>query len=351
MIKHKVTKTQRRGSILCAFVSLCFIPFACSKQPSTPKAEVTQVRIPRGAGGVGFLPLLVMEKYHLIEEVAAREAGMPNLKVQWIDLGGPAVMNDSLLSGAVDFIAAGPPAFIVLWDRTQDSTKVKGVAAMSSLPMYLNARSDHLKKLDDVTDQDKIAVTAVKVSIPSIIMQMYARDKYGAAQFSRFDKYTVTMTHPDGVIALLSGSGISAHFTSPPFHQRERRDPHIRTIMTSDEVMGGSTTFTMLSTTEAFRQNNPKVYASVLKALDAAIDVIVDDKEDAAEILLASTAESGFSREEIVALMKDPSVKFTTTPENVMKYAEFMHAVGSIKKQPSSWKDLFFPEVHDAPGS
>jgi sulfonate transport system substrate-binding protein len=350
-MNHKDTRSRRLALLLCASVSLWLMPSACNKPPSIKAGEVTEVRIPRGAGGVGFLPLLVMEKYSLIER-QAQEAGIPNLHVQWIDLGGPAVMNDSLLSGAVDFIAAGPPAFIVLWDRTQDSAKVKGAAAMSSLPMYLNARSDHLKKLDDVTDKDKIAVTAVKVSIPSIIMQMYAREKYGADQVARFDKYTVTMTHPDAVIALLSGSGgISAHFTSPPFHQRELKDSHIRTIMTSDQVMGGSTTFTMLSTTTAFREKNPKVYGAVLKALDDAIDVIVSDKEDAADILLASTAESGFSREEIVALMNDPSVKFTTTPENIMKYADFMQSVGSIKKRPASWKDLFFPEVQDAPGS
>ena len=327
------------------------MPAACNKPPAVEKGETIEVRIPRGAGGVGFLPLLVMEKYHLVEQ-RAKEMGIPNLQVRWIDLGGPAVMNDSLLSGAVDFIAAGPPAFLILWDRTESSAKVKGVAAMSSLPMYLNARADHLKKLDDITERDKIAVTAIKVSIPSIVMQMYARDKYGAEQTARFDKYTVTMTHPDGVIALLSGSGaISAHFTSPPFHQRERKDPRVRTIMTSDQVMGGSTTFTMLSTTTAFREKNPKAYGAVLKALDDAIDVIVEDKEDAADILLASTPESGFSREEIVALMKDPSVKFTPTPENVVKYAEFMHSAGSIKKSPSSWKDLFFPEIHDGPGS
>jgi NitT/TauT family transport system substrate-binding protein len=291
-----------------------------------------------------------MEKYQLVEQQAKR-AEIPELRVQWIDLGGPAVMNDSLLSGAVDFIAAGPPAFIILWDRTQDSAKVHGAAAMSSLPMYLNAGAEHLRKLDDITDKDKIAVTSVKVSIPSIIMQMYASSRFGADQFARFDKHTVTMTHPDGVIALLSGSGISAHFTSPPFHQRERKNPRIRTIMTSDEVMGGSTTFTMLSTTAAFRENNPKVFAAVLKALDEAIDVILDDKEGAAAILLESTTESGFSREEIVALMNDPSVKFTTTPENVMKYADFMHKVGSINKRPASWSDLFFPEVHGTPGS
>src|SRR5262249_25064467 len=160
----------------------------------------------------------------------------------------------------------------ILWDRTQGSANVKGVAAMSSLPMYLNTRADRLTKLDDLTDQDKIAVTAVKVSIPSIVMQMYARDKYGADQFARFDKYTVTMTHPDGVVALLGGSGgITDHFTSPPFHQRERKDPKVRTIMTSDDVMGGSTTFTMLSTTTAFQQKSPKVYRAVLKALDDAI--------------------------------------------------------------------------------
>jgi NitT/TauT family transport system substrate-binding protein len=327
------------------------MPAACNKRPAIPEREVTQVRIPRGAGGIGFLPLLVMEKYQLIER-QAQEGRIPELRVQWIDLGGPAVMNDSLLSGAVDFIAAGPPAFIILWDRTQDSAKVKGAAAMSSLPMYLNARADHLKRLDDITDQDKIAVTSVKVSIPSIIMQMYASDKYGADQFARFDKYTVTMTHPDGVIALLSGSGgISAHFTSPPFHQRERKDSHIRTIMTSDDVMGGSTTFTMLSTTSAFRERNPKVYTAVMKALDDAIDAIVDDKEGAAEILLASTPEGGFTKEELISLLKDSSVKFTTAPENMMKYASFMHQVGSIKKRPDSWRDLFFPEVHDGPGS
>ena len=83
----------------------------------------------------------------------------------------------------------------------------------------------NLKKLEDFTDADKIAVTAIKVSIPAIVMQMYAAEKYGLPEATRFDKYTVSMTHPDGVVALLGGSGaISAHFTSPPFHQRERKD-------------------------------------------------------------------------------------------------------------------------------
>ncbi|HSP66971.1 MAG TPA: hypothetical protein VLN48_04550 [Bryobacteraceae bacterium] len=312
---------------------------ACSSGPHT-----REVRIPKGAGGVGFLPLLVMEKYRLIEKYA-------DVTVRWMDLGGPAAMNDALLSSSADFISAGPPAFLTLWDKTQGSANVEGVAAMTSMPMYLNTRADHLKKLEDLTDQDKIAVTSIKVSIPAIIMQMYAKERYGAAQATRFDRFTVSMAHPDAVIALLAGStGISAHFSSPPFHQRERKDPRVRTILTSDDVMGGSTTFTMISTTSKFRQENPQIFAAVLKALEEANRMIVADKKMAAD-LLAAAEGGGLTPEEILEVLNDPHVKFTTTPENVMKYAEFMHGAGSLKNRPASWKDLFFPEIHGAPGS
>jgi NitT/TauT family transport system substrate-binding protein len=292
-----------------------------------------------------------MERYRLIEKHAA-EAGIPNLIVRWVDLGGPSVVNDALLSGAADYAAAGPPAMLTLWDRTRDSIGVAGVAAMTSLPMYLNTHAAHLRTVDDLREGDKIAVTAIKVSIPAIIMQMYAAKKYGPAAATRFDKYTVSMTHPDAVVALLSGAaGISAHFASPPFHQRERRDPKVHTIMTSDEVMGGSTTFTMLSTTTKFRDGNPEIYKAVLRALEEANSRITADTRDAARILLASTPESGFSLDETVAMLTDPAVKFTTTPENVGKYADFMQQIGSIKQRPASWKAVFFPEIHSAPGS
>src|SRR5262249_23633951 len=157
------------------------------------------------------------------------------------------------------------------------------------------------------------------------------------------DKYTVSLTHPDGVVALLSGgNAINAHFTSPPFHQRERKDARVRTILTSDDVMGGSTTFTMLSTTTKFRDQNPKLYKAVRDALEEANQAIVADKRAASDLLLASGGESGFTAEEMFDAVNDPGVRFTTTPENVMKYAEFMAGVGSLKKHPNSWKDLFF---------
>ena len=312
--------------------------------------DANQVRLTRGAGGVGFLPLLVMQERGLIEKHAA-EAGVPDLDVRWIDLGGPAIVNDALLSGSADFVSAGPPAFLTLWDRTRDSVQVRGVAAMTSLPMYLNTHAAHLESLDDFTEQDKIALTAIKVSIPAIIMQMYAAENYGVEQFERFDPFTVSMTHPDGVVAMLArAGGVNAHFTSPPFHQREIQDPGIRTIMTTRDVMGGSTTFTMLSTTARYRDENPAVHAAVLAALEEANAVIRQDTRAAAELLLARSP-GGFTVDYIAAVLEDPDIRFTTTPENVTRYADFMARIGTIARRPVSWRELFFPEIHDADGS
>jgi NitT/TauT family transport system substrate-binding protein len=319
--------------------------------PITVQAETKELRVPLGAGGFGFLPLHMMKEHKLIEKHSAA-AGVP-VTVNWANVGGPSVMNEALLSGSADFISAGPPAFLTLWDRTKGTPiEVKAVAGMSSMPMYLNTTAEHLKTLDDIKADDKIAVTAVKVSIPSIIMQMHALQKYGKGEVFRFDRNTVSMTHPDGVIAMLSGNKqITAHYTSPPFHQREIKEKGVRTIQTTDDIMGGSTTFTMISTTERFQKANPKVFGAFLAALKESHQMIAADKQGAAKVLLDSMGGKGWEISELVAILNDKDIKYTTAPENLMKYAEFMNSIGTLKNKPANWKEMFFPEMHDQSGS
>jgi NitT/TauT family transport system substrate-binding protein len=318
--------------------------------PSLAWAEVDVVKIPKGAGGVGFLPLVVMEEKKLVEQEAAK-MGL-KLAAEYIKFGGPSVVNDMLLSGNAHFAPAGPPAFITLWDKTASSMKVRGVAAMTSIPMYLNTKAPHLKSLKDLNANDKIAITAVKVSIPAIIMQMAAIKDFGKADYAHYDPYTVSLTHPDGLTMLLSGkSEITAHFTSPPFHQRERKDAAVRTIATSNEIMGGPSTFTMLYAPAKFYEENPKAYAAVLKALEAAIAFINADKKAAAEVYLQSEEGKGWKMDDLMEVLNDPDIRFTTSPENLMTYANFMADVGSIKNRPAKWQDMFFPDIHGVKGN
>jgi NitT/TauT family transport system substrate-binding protein len=89
----------------------------------------------------------------------------------------------------------------------------------------------------------------------------------------------------------------------------------------------------------------------VLAALEEANEIIRSDPRAAAEILFAAESAAGFSVDELVEVLSDPDIRFTTTPENIEKYAEFMLSIGSIEHRPTSWRDLFFPEIHSAPGS
>ena len=79
--------------------------------------------------------------------------------------------------------------------------------------------------------------------------------------------------------------------------------------------------------------------------------MIRSNPHTAAEILYAAEAAAGFSVDELVEVLRDPDIKFTTTPENTGKYAEFMQEIGSIENRPSSWRDLYFPEIHGEAGS
>ena len=330
--------------------SLLALALAFGPLPATA-AELTELRIPQGAGGIPFLPLVVMEKQQLIEKRAA-ELGHKDLKVSYVKIGGAAATIDALLSGATHIHAAGPPSFLFLWDKTKGSADVKGIVAMSSIPAYLNTTNPNIKSLRDVTEKDKIALNAIKVSIPSIIMQMWARKELGPAETFRFDRFSVAMTHPTGVQALLApNSEVTLHFTSVNFHAREIKDPRVRTIMSTDDVMGGSTTFTMLSATRKLREESPITYKAILLAVEDAVTFINTNRRGAAEIYFESIGGKGETTEEIMAVLSDPKNIITTTPQNTHKYAEFMHEIGSLKNRAASWKDLFFEDIHKLPGS
>lgn len=49
--------------------------------------------------------------------------------------------------------------------------------------------------------------------------------------------------------------------------------------------------------------------------------------------------------------LNDPDTRYTAAPQGVMKYADVLHRIGTIKTRPPAWRDLFFPPAHDKPGS
>ena len=315
---------------------------------TTATAEVSEVKIARQYG-IGYLPMMIMERDRLLEKHAASE-GLSNVTVTWETFAGAGPMNDAMLSGDLHFAAVGTTSVPILWAKTHGTPQeIKAVCALSSVPLYLNTRVPQIKSVKDFTAKDKIALPAIKVSTMAVVLQMAAEAAFGPGNYNKLDSITISRSHPDGMIALLSGAGeIDSHFTWPPYNVRELKSPGIHTVLDSETVMGGPATTVVVIASKRFRDANPKLYSAFLAAMREADETIRRDKRHAAEVYLQATKDKESVAE--IAAMLNPD-QFTVTPQNVMKFTDFLFRVGVIKQKPSSWKELFFPEVYDLPGS
>ena len=312
------------------------------------RAEVSEITIAQQFG-VSFLPLMIMERDALIEK-HAKAAGI-EVKTNWQKVAGPSVINDGLLSGNVHFGAVGAPSLVTLWSRTKNNVGVKGVAAMTSYPLYFVTRNPELKTLKDLSQKDKIAVPSVKISTQAIMLQMAAADLFGQPNYQKFDELTVSLAHPDALLALMNNTGgVNAHFSTSPFYEQEMKIPGARVLTTSYDILGGRASALVVVTTTKFHEANPKLYQAFLAAEKEAIDTINKDKRKAAQDYLDIAQDRKSTLDEIFNVINDKDYAFTLLPEKVFKTAVFMGKVGTVKDPPAKWQDLFFPDIHGLPG-
>jgi NitT/TauT family transport system substrate-binding protein len=313
-------------------------------------AEAPEIRFARQFS-MGYLQFNLMEKHELLEK-HAKALGIPEIKVTWQTFNSPAAMNDALLSGSTDIVSGGVPGLLTIWARTHGTAAaVKGIAAFSSQPILLNTRNPNVKTITDFTEQDKIAVPAVKISLQAMMLQMAAAKQWGQANFAKLDPITVGMSPPDATVAILSdAAGITSVFSVPPFQFQQLEKPGIHTVLNSYDVFGGPHTFTVAWTSSQFRDKNPALYKALVAAFQEATEMLNKDVKPAAQYWI-DDVKSKMPVERVAEIASGKDVRWTMAPESTVKYAEFMHAVGTIKVKPASWQDLFFPEVHGLPGS
>jgi NitT/TauT family transport system substrate-binding protein len=312
------------------------------------QAETNELRL-GVQRGMTYLPFIVMQHEHLVEQSAAA-AGMPGLKATFnIFSGGPA-MTDGLLSDSIDMAATGIPSFLALWAKGRGKLAIAGLASYGTLPIALVTRNPDVKTLADFTDKDRIATPGVKTSTQSIFLRMAAEKMYGLPQVDHFDAITVTRGHPDAMAALLGNTEINSHFAIPPYLQIELSRPGIHIVTTSEEIVGGTVSNGTIFLTTRFADANPKVVAVLYDALRRAVELINSDTPHAAADYLAVSGERT-PPAEIEAMIKIPGTVYDVAPHGTMVMAKFLHRTGMIAAAPNDWKDMYLPLVHGEPGS
>ena len=127
--------------------------------------------------------------------------------------------------------------------------------------------------------------------------------------------------------------------------QKELERPGISKVLNSIDVLGGPISFNVVAATSKFYSENPRLYAVFMKSLEEATEFINKDKRAAAKLYLEVAHDTKTTADEVFAIISDKDYAYTLKPEKVLKTAQFMAKIGSIKQSPAAIEDLFFPEI------
>lgn len=281
--------------------------------------------------GLAYAPVTIARELGFME-AALREAGLPD-KVEWLRLGNTATIREAALAGNVDAAFIGIPPYLI--------SKAGGMtwriaAGLNQSPNGLVSNSDRIHGLGDFKPGDRIVVPQPG-SIQHILLAMGAERLLGDPK--RFDDQLVTMSHPDGMQALLAGKEIVAHFTSSPYLALELSQPGVHQIIDGQACFGGPFTFIVTVATDNLVQSRPRVYRAFMAGLQKGIDYIREHPEESARILAPLYS---MDVKTVSTLLGEPGNTYDTAVVGMERFVDFMKKTGYLPAKFGYGDELFW---------
>jgi NitT/TauT family transport system substrate-binding protein len=219
--------------------------------------------------GLAYAPLQVMKLSKTLEEA------LPEYQIKWVKLPNTTAIREAITAGQLDVGFLGIPPFIIGYDK---KIPWKMFTGLSQAPLGLMGREGI--KFEDI-DKGRIALPQPG-SIQHILLAMAAERYFSDAKY--FDDSLVTLSHPDGMQALLRGREVDYHFTSPPYIFEEKNQG-FHEIISGEECMGEPFTFIVgVSTKEFFHDQD--AYHAFMKGLQSSLELMADDPETTLALLV-----------------------------------------------------------------
>lgn len=278
--------------------------------------------------GIAYAPLQIMREQGLLEK------RLPGVEIQWKQFGGPTGIREAMLNGEIDFGFMGVAPVIVGRDSGMEWRYATGISANDVAVVVSDPKVSSLK---DLTEKDRIAILSPACT-QHVLLCMLAREELGDAH--ALDNQLVSMSHPDSVSALLSGTEITAHVSTPPYITQEvNGGAHV--IADGEDIMGGSFTFITGVAMEDFYREHRDWYDAFLDALKEAIDYINENREEAVALLAPIY---GITEEELAEQMGYGGTIYSMELRGVEKLNKAMYEMGFVGEE-RPMEELVFDNV------
>ena len=283
--------------------------------------------------GLSYEPAIIAMELGLIEEAYAEATG-GSLTVSWTQMSSGSDINTGIMSGSVDigFMGLGPA--------------LTGIANEVGYKIFMNVSGqehgmmtsdESITSLGDLVGSDtQIALVNIGSFQHIILAMALAEAGYDA---HALDSNIVAMTHPDGMTALQTGS-ISVHLTSSPYIFTEREDESLHELTEINEIWSAEDSFIVGVASETMYEEQPELYQAICDGFAAAIDLINESPEEAAEI---SYELNGNTYEDELAYIQ--TGVYTTQTSKLYEFAQFMYEEEFLEVEIESYEDMVFDNV------
>jgi NitT/TauT family transport system substrate-binding protein len=285
--------------------------------------------------GVGYAPLMIIKQQRLLEKA------YPGLSVEWKQLASGTPITDGIIKGDIQIGAMGTGPMLVGWAR---GINWKVIAPLDEADLWLMAKDPAIRTISDL--RGKRIATPTATSIQAVALRKMAQVKLNNPR--ALDSSLLSMDHPDGMQALLSGQ-IDAHFTSPPYQWQELgRGAH---VVGRSYGYFGAHSFLVTVVTQKFYDEYRAFSQRFYRLVKQSIDLINKKPKTAAGILAREDATDATQTQFLRWITRKKSLTYTTRPRGLMRTAGFMNRIGLLSKVPSNWRELVFPPVYPTRGS
>jgi NitT/TauT family transport system substrate-binding protein len=339
---------MQRHSLRNTFTFLLMLLGVAIASPARAESDHVRIVVPYG---LAYLPTYIAADRGLIEKYA-KAAGLGDIKVTLVHMASGPASSDMLLAGDADLAMGGfGPAFI-LWDKTRGAGKVRIVTPLSSSPIWVLTNDPRIQSIRDFGPNDRIAVSAIKVTAQALALQMAAAKEWGWDQRFRLDSNMISMSNPDGMAMLLSGAGVvRTQAAIIPFSVEEMESGKVHMVMNSEDYLEPGSSIAVLYASAGFHDGSPKLYAATAAAYEEAFDFIHQHPHEAAEIFVAREPQKHELAWTEAMIVNPKLILYSSTPRGLKKHADFMYAAGTLKTKPDRWQDLVWDNMWSKDGS
>lgn len=266
--------------------------------------------------GLAYAPVNIARQMGWFEEE------LPETLIEWEKAGNATTVREAILAGRMDGGFMGIPPYLIGKDKGMKWTAISGVAEAE---LGLATVRPDVFTLEDIPTEMRIALPQPG-SIQHILLTMAADRDFGDA--GRFDNQLVTLKHPDGMNALLSGTEVEAHFTSPPYLRKEIDSGKAHLILDGEEAFGGQFTFIIAVLTDELIQDYPETAKGIRHALARASEWISDNPKKAADAL---AEQYSMEPTELYGILQSGILKYGEKIYGMERFRDFMYEEGYLK--------------------